>query len=144
MKIRLDQKTYRAAQRIADAEGLTFNRWATGAIRTWMNNDARPDHMPPVTRTDSVSVAIDMAGLDPLRMRQCIALAVQIENAKPWPWKYDRATLQAMQQVQMFFKKTCSYAQAQDLIDKRIVERTAELRVEQQVKRTKRHTERKG
>jgi len=144
MKIRLDQKTYRTAQRIADAEGYTFNHWAKINILRWMDNEARPDHLPPVTRTDSVSVAIDMEGLDPLRMRQCIALAVQIENAKPWPWKYDRATLQAMQQVQMFFKKTCSFAQAQDLIDKRIAERTAELRVEQQAKRTKRHTERKG
>jgi hypothetical protein len=144
MKIRLDQKTYRAAQRIADTEGLTFNRWATGAISKWKNNYWWTVILPPVTRTDSVSVAIDMEGLAPLRMRQCIALAVQIENEKPWPWKYDRATLQAMQQVQMFFKKTCSYAQAQDLIDKRIAERTAELRVEQQTKRTKRHTGGKG
>lgn len=137
MKIRLDRKTYCAAQRIADAEGMTFNRWATGAIRMWMNNDSRPETMPPVTRTDSVSVAIDMVGLDPLRMRQCITLAVQHENNKPWPWRYDRATLQAMQQVQMFFKKTCSYAQAQDLLDKRIEERKQELCVEKQRNRKK-------
>jgi len=140
MKIRMDRQTYTAAQRIADAEGLTFNRWAIGAIRMWMNNDARPDTMPPVTRTDSVSVAIGIVGVDPLRMRQCITLAVQHEQAKPWPWRYDRSTLKAVQQVKMYFKESCSFAQAQDFLDKRLAERTAELRVEKKAKHKKGHT----
>lgn len=94
MKIRLDRKTYIAAQRIADAEGMTFNRWAMLAIRRWIASDAKPQETPALTRANSVTAAVTC---DPtfsaIQIRHCITLAVQFENDKPWPWKYDKATL---------------------------------------------------
>jgi hypothetical protein len=144
MKIRLHRQTYIAAQRIADAEGQTFSAWATAAIRRWIATEAKPIEQKAITRQESVSVAIgcnlppDSAPAN--RLRECIEIAVEYEQAKPWPWRYDRATLQAVQQVKMYFKESCSFSQAQDFLDKRLAERTAELRVENNAKRKKGHT----
>jgi len=144
MKIRLHRQTYIAAQRIADAEGQTFSQWAVKAICRWIGSEARPNNPKMITRQESVSVAIGLndplklAG--PLRLRECIEVAVEFEQEKPWPWKYDRATLQAVQAIESFFGRSCSLFDAQRIADKRLAERTAELRVEKKAKHKKGHT----
>jgi hypothetical protein len=141
MKIRIDLTTYKAAQRIADADGLTFSRWAIASVRRWLYSDARPTTTPPLTRTNSVSTAINieraMLGDDisPLRIRECITLAVQFENEKPWCFRYDRGTLEACITTEQFFGRSCSYHGAQAIMDKRLKDRIEEIKAERKTNR---------
>jgi hypothetical protein len=45
-----------------------------------------------------------------------------------------------VQHVKLYLKESCSFAQAQDFLDKRLAERTEELRVEKKAKHKKGHT----
>jgi Zn-finger nucleic acid-binding protein len=136
MKIRMDRKTYAAAQRIADAKNMTFLHWAFMAIKRYRDSADKPIRLlEPLTRENSTSVAVsvpDGSTVTPKRIRECIAIELDIQNNydNVWPYRYDRSSLDAVVQLETFLGKSCDYEQAEQYIDRRLSERKAELAAE--------------
>jgi hypothetical protein len=148
MKIRITTQMYTRAQRIADAKGITFSSWAFNAICSYGRKGDKPKTSllvvcEQLTRRNSVSVAISVpmtVTVTPARIRECIALCIEDQDNidRAWPFKYDRATLDAMIQVErMLNSKSVCYADAVVLVDKRIAERKAEIASEEGKQKTK-------
>jgi hypothetical protein len=141
MKIRMDKKTYAAAQRIADAKNMTFSHWVFRVIKRYRETADKPTRLlEPLTRENSVSVAVSVPDdytVTPKRIRECIAIELDIQNNydNGWPYRYDRSSIEAVIQLETFLGKSCDYQQAEQYIDRRIAERKSELAAEG--KRTK-------
>jgi len=132
MKLRILRTTYAAGQRLADAKGTAFCRWAASAIRRHGPElaDATPAHRTDeaaLTRSNSVSVFVALEAYDQKTSRACIRTAIRLANAEPWPYRYDRATLRACITTEQFFGRTCDMDRAQDIMDQAVSRRKKEI-----------------
>ena len=130
MKLRMLRTTYAAGQRLADAKGTVFSKWAASAIRKHgaeLVEERTPERVK-LSRSNSVSVYVDMADYDPKTSRACIEQAIRIASNEPWHYRYDRATLKACITVENYFGRPCDMDRAQELMDARVAQRKAELK----------------
>jgi len=138
MKIRMDRTMYAVANRIADAHGDTFARWAYRAECCFaFVTDLKPKKaLCKLTRLNSISVAINQhadTNVTPTRIRECIQIAIEQEDERnaEWKFKYDKGTMGAAITVELMVgKRTISYEEAERIIDRRIAERKAEIAAE--------------
>jgi len=143
MKIRLDRKMYAQAQRCADAQYMTFSRWVKRAIiHNYENTSKIGEIVFSVNRDDSISAFILLPNMDETcfeanKIRECIAIQIERETPKDWPWRYDRSSLEAVIQLETILGRTCDYHRAQDYIDNRIAQRREEIRVSEMKERKK-------
>lgn len=137
MKIRMATSMYARAQRIADAIGDTFAVWSGRQVCCYCFDPRYQPKQPleKLTRTNSVSVAVHVhadTNVTAQRVRECIALGIEEQDRKDadWPYHHDRSTLEALQTVEsMLNKRTISYQEADQIMDKLVAQRKEEIRV---------------